>query len=154
MWLKRNELNEWGWKFRHLQDFCASCVVLLCVLKSRIFVLLSCVKTIWILKLLCSSQTQFLIQECASLITKPNFISTLSYAIDNPLHYQKVCMFVHRILLGFFMAGIGCGKVFKSWTCMLCFVELVIQRITSKKQIKALSNVCYLMACLWQAVPK
>ncbi|XP_031471404.1 CCR4-NOT transcription complex subunit 1 isoform X4 [Excalfactoria chinensis] len=34
-------------------------------------------------------QTQFLIQECASLITKPNFISTLSYAIDNPLHYQK-----------------------------------------------------------------
>ncbi|KAI1235489.1 CCR4-NOT transcription complex subunit 1, partial [Lamprotornis superbus] len=37
-------------------------------------------------------QTQFLIQECASLITKPNFISTLSYAIDNPLHYQKVCM--------------------------------------------------------------
>ncbi|XP_018116117.1 CCR4-NOT transcription complex subunit 1 isoform X2 [Xenopus laevis] len=34
-------------------------------------------------------QTQFLIQECASLITKPNFISTLSHAIDNPLHYQK-----------------------------------------------------------------
>ncbi|XP_073515918.1 CCR4-NOT transcription complex subunit 1 isoform X1 [Phyllobates terribilis] len=34
-------------------------------------------------------QTQFLIQECASLITKPNFISTLAYAIDNPLHYQK-----------------------------------------------------------------
>ncbi|XP_033896038.1 CCR4-NOT transcription complex subunit 1 isoform X4 [Acipenser ruthenus] len=34
-------------------------------------------------------QTQFLIQECVSLITKPNFISTLSYAIDNPLHYQK-----------------------------------------------------------------
>uniref|UniRef100_A0A2K5LXY9 CCR4-NOT transcription complex subunit 1 n=2 Tax=Cercopithecinae TaxID=9528 RepID=A0A2K5LXY9_CERAT len=34
-------------------------------------------------------QTQFLIQECALLITKPNFISTLSYAIDNPLHYQK-----------------------------------------------------------------
>lgn len=36
-------------------------------------------------------QTQFLIQECVSLITKPNFISTLCYAIDNPLHYQKVC---------------------------------------------------------------
>uniref|UniRef100_A0A8C5QAP2 CCR4-NOT transcription complex subunit 1 n=1 Tax=Leptobrachium leishanense TaxID=445787 RepID=A0A8C5QAP2_9ANUR len=34
-------------------------------------------------------QTQFLIQECTSLVTKPNFISTLSYAIDNPLHYQK-----------------------------------------------------------------
>ncbi|XP_014349155.1 CCR4-NOT transcription complex subunit 1 isoform X3 [Latimeria chalumnae] len=34
-------------------------------------------------------QTQFLIQECASLITKPNFIATLCYAIDNPLHYQK-----------------------------------------------------------------
>ncbi|XP_033897529.2 CCR4-NOT transcription complex subunit 1 isoform X2 [Acipenser ruthenus] len=32
---------------------------------------------------------QFLIQECVSLIIKPNFISTLSYAIDNPLHYQK-----------------------------------------------------------------
>uniref|UniRef100_A0A667XKG8 CCR4-NOT transcription complex subunit 1 n=1 Tax=Myripristis murdjan TaxID=586833 RepID=A0A667XKG8_9TELE len=35
-------------------------------------------------------QTQFLIQECVSLISKPNFISTLCYAIDNPLHYQKV----------------------------------------------------------------
>ncbi|XP_035520458.1 CCR4-NOT transcription complex subunit 1 isoform X10 [Morone saxatilis] len=32
---------------------------------------------------------QFLIQECVSLISKPNFISTLCYAIDNPLHYQK-----------------------------------------------------------------
>lgn len=35
-------------------------------------------------------KTQFLIQECVSLISKPNFISTLCYAIDNPLHYQKV----------------------------------------------------------------
>uniref|UniRef100_A0A8C8IEY3 CCR4-NOT transcription complex subunit 1 n=1 Tax=Oncorhynchus tshawytscha TaxID=74940 RepID=A0A8C8IEY3_ONCTS len=35
-------------------------------------------------------QTQFLIQECVSLISKPNFISTLCYTIDNPLHYQKV----------------------------------------------------------------
>ncbi|XP_056455114.1 CCR4-NOT transcription complex subunit 1 isoform X1 [Gadus macrocephalus] len=34
-------------------------------------------------------QTQFLIQECVSLISKPNFISSLCYAIDNPLHYQK-----------------------------------------------------------------
>ncbi|XP_055790026.1 CCR4-NOT transcription complex subunit 1-like isoform X16 [Salvelinus fontinalis] len=34
-------------------------------------------------------QTQFLIQECVSLISKPNFISTLCYTIDNPLHYQK-----------------------------------------------------------------
>ncbi|XP_057273754.1 CCR4-NOT transcription complex subunit 1-like isoform X13 [Pezoporus wallicus] len=34
-------------------------------------------------------QTQFLIQECLLLVTKPNFISTLSYAVDNPLHYQK-----------------------------------------------------------------
>ncbi|KAF7224984.1 transcript variant X6 [Nothobranchius furzeri] len=33
--------------------------------------------------------TQFLIQECVSLISKPNFIATLCYAIDNPLHYQK-----------------------------------------------------------------
>ncbi|XP_070299290.1 CCR4-NOT transcription complex subunit 1 isoform X21 [Salvelinus sp. IW2-2015] len=32
---------------------------------------------------------QFLIQECVSLISKPNFISTLCYTIDNPLHYQK-----------------------------------------------------------------
>lgn len=43
------------------------------------------------LTLFCLLQTQFLIQECVSLITKPNFISTLCYAIDNPLHYQKVC---------------------------------------------------------------
>lgn len=35
-------------------------------------------------------KTQFLIQECVLLISKPNFISTLCYAIDNPLHYQKV----------------------------------------------------------------
>lgn len=38
-------------------------------------------------------KTQFLIQECVSLISKPNFISTLCYAIDNPLHYQKVRSF-------------------------------------------------------------
>uniref|UniRef100_A0A3B3REG1 CCR4-NOT transcription complex subunit 1 n=1 Tax=Paramormyrops kingsleyae TaxID=1676925 RepID=A0A3B3REG1_9TELE len=36
-----------------------------------------------------SHQAQFLAQECASLVSKPNFISTLCYAIDNPLHYQK-----------------------------------------------------------------
>ncbi|XP_040017503.1 CCR4-NOT transcription complex subunit 1 isoform X7 [Gasterosteus aculeatus] len=34
-------------------------------------------------------QTQFLIQECVSLISKPNFIATLCYAVDHPLHYQK-----------------------------------------------------------------
>lgn len=32
---------------------------------------------------------QFLIQECVLLISKPNFIATLCYAVDNPLHYQK-----------------------------------------------------------------
>ena len=35
-------------------------------------------------------QTQFLIQECTALLSKPNFISTLCYAIDCPLHHQKV----------------------------------------------------------------
>ncbi|XP_060561916.1 CCR4-NOT transcription complex subunit 1-like [Ruditapes philippinarum] len=34
-------------------------------------------------------QTQFLIQECNSLLTKPNFVSTLCFAIDSPLHHQK-----------------------------------------------------------------
>lgn len=34
-------------------------------------------------------QTQYLIQECATLISKPNFISVFCYAIDNPLHHQK-----------------------------------------------------------------
>lgn len=34
-------------------------------------------------------QTQYLIQECNSLITKPNFVSILCYAIDAPLHHQK-----------------------------------------------------------------
>ncbi|XP_064641680.1 CCR4-NOT transcription complex subunit 1-like isoform X3 [Lineus longissimus] len=34
-------------------------------------------------------QTQFLIQECASLTSKPNFISALCYAVDSPLHHQK-----------------------------------------------------------------
>ena len=35
-------------------------------------------------------QAQLLTQESATLITKPNFVSTLCYAIDNPLHQQKV----------------------------------------------------------------
>lgn len=47
-------------------------------------------------------KTQFLIQECVCLITKPNFISTLCYAIDNPLHYQKVISFVFRVPLSAF----------------------------------------------------
>ncbi|XP_072169675.1 CCR4-NOT transcription complex subunit 1-like [Diadema setosum] len=34
-------------------------------------------------------ETQLLIQECSALITKPNFVSTLCFAIDNPLHQQK-----------------------------------------------------------------
>ncbi|XP_062589790.1 CCR4-NOT transcription complex subunit 1-like isoform X3 [Saccostrea cucullata] len=34
-------------------------------------------------------QTQFLIQEFGNLLGKPNFVSTLCYAIDNPLHHQK-----------------------------------------------------------------
>lgn len=34
-------------------------------------------------------QTQFLIQECGTLLSKPNFVSTLCYAIDFPLHHQK-----------------------------------------------------------------
>lgn len=34
-------------------------------------------------------QTQYLIQECASLIAKPNFVSNLCYAVDYPLHHQK-----------------------------------------------------------------
>ena len=35
-------------------------------------------------------QAQLLTQESATLITKPNFVSTLCYAIDNPLNQQKV----------------------------------------------------------------
>ncbi|KAL4234231.1 CCR4-NOT transcription complex subunit 1 [Mactra antiquata] len=34
-------------------------------------------------------QTQFLIQECATLLSKPNFVSTLCFAVDSPLHQQK-----------------------------------------------------------------
>lgn len=34
-------------------------------------------------------QTQFLIQECSSLLSKPNFVSTLCFAIESPLHHQK-----------------------------------------------------------------
>uniref|UniRef100_A0AAQ5X6M0 CCR4-NOT transcription complex subunit 1 n=1 Tax=Amphiprion ocellaris TaxID=80972 RepID=A0AAQ5X6M0_AMPOC len=48
-------------------------------------------------------QTQFLIQECVSLISKPNFISTLCYAIDNPLHYQK--LYLVSLLLSEFVYG-------------------------------------------------
>jgi hypothetical protein len=32
-----------------------------------------------------------LIQECCSLLSKPNFVSILCYSVDNPLHHQKVC---------------------------------------------------------------
>lgn len=69
--------------------------MLLHLVKNSSFVVLFCVEIISMFKF-CSFQTQFLIQECASLITKPNFISTLSYAIDNPLHYQKVCVLVEK----------------------------------------------------------
>uniref|UniRef100_T1DC70 CCR4-NOT transcription complex subunit 1 n=1 Tax=Cupiennius salei TaxID=6928 RepID=T1DC70_CUPSA len=34
-------------------------------------------------------QTQFLIQECASILNRPNFVSTFCYAIDCPLQQQK-----------------------------------------------------------------
>ncbi|KAF8774618.1 CCR4-NOT transcription complex subunit 1 like protein [Argiope bruennichi] len=34
-------------------------------------------------------QTQLLIQECASILHKPNFVSTFCYAIDCPLQQQK-----------------------------------------------------------------
>ncbi|CAH1779661.1 unnamed protein product [Owenia fusiformis] len=34
-------------------------------------------------------QIQYLIQESSLLITKPNFVSILCYAVDNPLHQQK-----------------------------------------------------------------
>ena len=49
------------------------------------------------LRLVCVfMQTQYLIQECATLIAKPNFVSILCYALDNPLHQQKVCCFLQR----------------------------------------------------------
>ena len=35
-------------------------------------------------------QIQLLIQECANLISKPTLISHVCYAVDNPLHHQKV----------------------------------------------------------------
>lgn len=34
-------------------------------------------------------QSQFLVQECTLPIAKPNFISTICYAVDNPPHHQK-----------------------------------------------------------------
>lgn len=37
-------------------------------------------------------QVKLLKQECNSLLSKPSFISTLCFAIDNPLHHQKVFM--------------------------------------------------------------
>lgn len=36
-----------------------------------------------------SHQTNYLIQEFAALFSKPNFVSTLCYSIDNPLQHQK-----------------------------------------------------------------
>uniref|UniRef100_A0A131YE57 CCR4-NOT transcription complex subunit 1 n=1 Tax=Rhipicephalus appendiculatus TaxID=34631 RepID=A0A131YE57_RHIAP len=34
-------------------------------------------------------QTQYLIQEFSSVLSKPNFVSTVCFAIENPLHHQK-----------------------------------------------------------------
>jgi len=42
-------------------------------------------------------QTQFLIQECTSLLSKPNFVSTLCFAIDSPLHHQKVRLILNML---------------------------------------------------------
>ena len=39
-----------------------------------------------------SFQIQYLIQECATLIVKCNFVSVFCYAVDNSLHHQKVGM--------------------------------------------------------------
>ncbi|CAG0883626.1 unnamed protein product [Darwinula stevensoni] len=36
-----------------------------------------------------SAQLQYLIQECSSIISKPNFVGNVCFAIDNPLHQQK-----------------------------------------------------------------
>lgn len=63
-----------------------------CERLTALMLLFICLSSIFCLFLLVFNlpKTQFLIQECVSLISKPNFISTLCYAIDNPLHYQKV----------------------------------------------------------------
>lgn len=71
-------------------------------------------------------QTQFLIQEFGNLLGKPNFVSTLCYAIDNPLHHQKVRFcFKPRLLnvllvimLFLFMYFIG---FFFFWFCFVIF---------------------------------
>lgn len=44
-------------------------------------------------------QAKLLKQECNSLLSKPSFISTLCFAIDNPLHHQKVFMKNYLLLL-------------------------------------------------------
>ena len=58
-------------------------------------------------------QTQYLIQECATLIAKPNFVSVLCYALDNPLHQQKVpVVFFWNILSCFYLSRVNkCIKV-------------------------------------------
>lgn len=38
-------------------------------------------------------QTKLLKQECNSLLSKPSFISNLCFAVDKPLHHQKVFMY-------------------------------------------------------------
>lgn len=43
-------------------------------------------------------QIQLLIQECANLLSKPTLISNVCYAVDNPLHHQKVNYFTFMFL--------------------------------------------------------
>uniref|UniRef100_A0A2R8ZKM3 CCR4-NOT transcription complex subunit 1 n=1 Tax=Pan paniscus TaxID=9597 RepID=A0A2R8ZKM3_PANPA len=68
-------------------------------------------------------QTQFLIQECALLITKPNFISTLSYAIDNPLHYQK--NYAHQ-QLSIFPSPLPLEKALERWVNWVIICILMV----------------------------
>lgn len=43
-------------------------------------------------------QTQYLIDECSSLLTKPSFISNLCFAVDNPFNHQKTLKPSHQLL--------------------------------------------------------
>lgn len=81
-------------------------------------------------------QIQLLAQECVALLTKPTLISNLCYALDNPLHHQKVGFVGTLVLCSFssqtnlfhwhFLIQILCFLLSQLHHSMLSFYFMVI----------------------------
>ena len=89
-WVPAFSFYLWCFRFAYLTCFFWTLSVFLKFVHSLTFLFL-CSNGKFIMFVSKWFQTQFLIQECSTLLSKPNFVSTLCNAIDHPLHHQKVC---------------------------------------------------------------